>query len=130
MLKKKGNRILKEHGLISCILPALSLENQIAMSNVCLRTYQITVPWFSVSIPIMRPTESIFPKIDEITQEFVCKRIQTTIEGESGYFYGSVSKQTGQPAGAGVFVTDDGWIHCGDFRDDTFADGNQVSVNP
>ncbi len=55
--------------------------------------------------------------------------MQATIEGESGYFYGSVSKQTGQPAGAGVLKTDDGWIHCGDFKNGTFADGNQVSVN-
>ena len=98
------------------------------MANVCLRTYQITVPWFSVSVPIMQPT-SIFPKIDDITKEFVCKRMQATIEGESGYFYGSVSKQTGQPAGKGVLKTDDGWVHCDDFRDGTFADGNQVSVH-
>ena len=55
--------------------------------------------------------------------------MKATIEGETGYFYGSVSKQTGQPAGAGVFKTVGGWIHCGNFRDGTFADGNQVSVN-
>ena len=56
--------------------------------------------------------KNVFPKIDDITDEFVCKRIGASIENEDGYFYGSVSKQLDQPFGYGVFVTSE-WIHCG-----------------
>ena len=51
-----------------------------------------------------------------------------TIEGEVGYFHGSVSKQTSQPAGLGVFKNEER-VHCGDFSDGAFADGNQGSLN-
>ena len=56
--------------------------------------------------------KNVFPKIDDITDEFVCKRIGASIENEDGHFYGSVSKQLDQPYGYGVFVTSE-WIHCG-----------------
>ena len=60
-----------------------------------------------------KQVKNIFPKIDEITEEFDCKKTQANIENEEGYFYGSVSKQTGLPSGEGVFVTANGWVHCG-----------------
>jgi hypothetical protein len=69
-----------------------------------------------------------FPKIDDLTSEFVCKISQARIEDEEGHFYGSVSKQTGMPSGLGVFVSDT-WIHCGEFQGKYFAKcGKTVSL--
>ncbi len=66
--------------------------------------------------------------IDTISDEFVCKRKEASIEGEKGYFYGSVSKTTGSPDGYGVFKTDD-WVHCGKVEHGHFEDGRKVSVS-
>ena len=71
---------------------------------------------------------NIFPKIDDISDEFVCKRMEANIEGEKGYFYGSVSKTTGSPDGYGVFKTDN-WVHCGKVEHGHFADERKVSVS-
>ena len=66
---------------------------------------------YAVSFPL-RHEKNVFPRIDAISDDFVCKRIGAKIEDEEGYFYGSVSKKLDQPSGYGVFVTEE-WIHCG-----------------
>jgi len=71
---------------------------------------------------------NIFPQIDAISDQFVCKRIEAYIEGEKGYFCGSVSKATGSPDGYGVFKADN-WVHCGKLEHNNFADGRKVSVS-
>ena len=71
---------------------------------------------------------NFFPKIDTITDEFVCTRIETTIDGEGGHFFGSVSKTSGFPDGYGVFKTED-WLHCGKVAYGRFSDGRKVSLN-
>ena len=44
----------------------------------------------------------------------LCKgRFETEIDGETGCFYGTVDINSLMPEGEGVFVSDDGWIHCG-----------------
>ena len=71
---------------------------------------------------------NIFPKIDDISDQFVCKMMEANIEGKEGDFYGSVSKTTGSPDGYGVFKTDD-WVHCGKVDHGHLADGRKVSVS-
>ena len=75
------------------------------------------------------PAISDFPRINLISDDFVCKSIDATIDNEQGIFYGSVHKQTGLPSGEGVFVAKNGWIHCGEVRKGTFAESRQVSAN-
>ena len=98
------------------------------MSYICSRTHDFTVPWniFSVAIPQDLPDS--FPKIDDVSNKFVCERKDTTIEGETGWFYGPVNKRTWLPNGLGVFTTG-AWIHFGKVKDVLFADGRRVSVN-
>jgi hypothetical protein len=69
-----------------------------------------------------------FPKVNDITGDFVCKISQAIIEQESGYFYGSCCKLTNRPSGFGVFVSDS-WIRCGKFINGCFAEGKSVSAN-
>ena len=80
MFKKRGNRIVKEHGHISNVLPGLHLVDQLAVAGICDRTYHITVSW-NVSAIILHPKRqaSVFPKINDIPDNFVCKRIETKI---------------------------------------------------
>ena len=89
----------------------------------------MTVPWniFSVVLP---PQESpnIFPKIDDVSDEFVIKRKEASVDGEKGYFFGPFFKKTDLPDGFGVHVTSD-WVHCGEVRDGSFTAGRRVSVN-
>jgi len=96
---------------------------------MCSRTYFITVPWNSQAIGLpQKRANKVFPKIDDISKDFVCKRIEATIENEEGEFYGSVSKMIGQPSGYGVFVTKE-WIHCGEVLSGAFFGPNKVSMN-
>jgi hypothetical protein len=81
---------------------------------------------FCVLVPQDMP--NVFPEIDAISDQFVCKRVEANIEGEKGYFYGSVSKITGSPDGYGVFTADD-WVHCGKVELGHFTDGRKVSVS-
>ena len=53
--------------------------------------------------------------------------MEANIEGEKGYFHGSVSKKTGSPDGYGVFKTGD-WVHCGKVGQGRFTDGRKVSA--
>ena len=90
----------------------------------------MTIPWniFSVALP---PQESpnIFPKVDDVSDEFVLKRKEASVEGEKGYFYGPFCKKTDLPEGFGVYKTENSWIHCGEVKDGRFAEGRRVSVN-
>ena len=47
MLEKKsiGQRVVKEHGLISNILPYLNTIDSVNIANICTRTYFVTVPY-------------------------------------------------------------------------------------
>ena len=51
------------------------------------------------------------------SNDFVCRRVEATIEGESGDFFGIVCRSSGLPDGYGVFITTDGWTHCGKVKD-------------
>ena len=122
MHKSRGKRIVTEHGLVSNVLPGLVLSDQLLIANLNSRTYGVTVPWYSTCIQMPSQAVSIFPKIDQISDDFVFKRTDATIDNEQGIFYGSVHKQTGLPSGEGVFVAENGWIHCGAVREGTFAE--------
>ena len=56
---------------------------------------------------------TVFPRIDQISDYFACRTTLATINNEHGKFYGSVNKHSGLPQGEGVFIADNGWIHCG-----------------
>ncbi len=98
------------------------------MSYICSRTRDFTVPWniFSVSIP--RDLPESFPKIENVSDDFVSKRAKAKIEGEEGWFFGPVRKTNDLPDGLGVYTTS-AWVHCGKVKDGLFADGRRVSVN-
>ena len=64
---KLGRRVVLEHGLISNILSALGLLDQITMSNICSRTHDITVPWNVFCVETPQDMPNIFPKIDAIS---------------------------------------------------------------
>jgi hypothetical protein len=83
-----------------------------------------------------------FPNLEIPSEDFVCKRIDATIEENSGEFYGIVCKSTGLPDGNGVFRDGNwwhfggkklfgagNWVHCGKFKHGTFQEGRMVSVN-
>ena len=44
-----------------------------------------------------------FPLLTIPTEDHVCKRIEATVEGDSGEFYGVVCKASNVPDGYGVF---------------------------
>ena len=98
-----GLRVILEHGPISNVLPNLELIDKIRIAIICKRTYQITVAnnTFAVRLPIDRLCD--FPGLKIPSDDFVCKRIEATIEGESAEFFGIVCKLTGLPDGYGVF---------------------------
>ena len=98
------------------------------MSYICSRTRDFTVPWNIFSVALQLDLPSAFPKIDDVSEEFVCKRTHAKIEGEEGYFYGPVLKTNDLPDGLGVFKTDD-WVYCGKVKEGLFAEGRRVSVN-
>ena len=123
MPKSRGRRIVTEHGLVSNILPGLVLSDQLLIANLNSRTYGVTVPWYSTCIQMPSQAVSIFPKIDQISDDFVFKRTDATIDNEQGKFYGSVCKQTNLPSSEGVFYANNGWVHCGAFLEGTHAEG-------
>jgi hypothetical protein len=90
-----SRRVVLEHGLIANILSGLGLVHQLTIANICKRTYRITVPWNTVIIKqVINEDSKHFPKIDEITDDFVCKSEEVYIDGEKGKFYGSFDKKT------------------------------------
>ena len=75
-----------------------------------------------------RDSPNDFPNIKIPSDDFICKRIEATIEGELGVFYGCVRKSTSQPEGFGVFVAN-GWAHCGEVRNGLYTEGRKVSAS-
>jgi len=80
--KSLARRAVMEHGPISNILPRLPLVNLVLLGHMHSRTYEKTVPDNLGYLEIPRHAGSIFPKIDVISDGFICKRTETFIEGE------------------------------------------------
>ncbi len=123
-----GSRVILEHGPITNVLAGLDLIEQIRIAIICRRTYDITVVQntLAVRLPIDRLCD--FPSLQIPSDAFVCKRLEATIDGIPGEFFGIVRKQTNLPDGYGVFKASD-WVHCGEVKDGKFLDGRKVSVN-
>jgi hypothetical protein len=123
-----GSRVILEHGPITNVLANLDLIDQIMIANICKRTYDITVVQntLAVRLPIDRLCD--FPSLQIPSDAFVCKRVEVTIDGIFGEFYGIVLKQTDQPEGYGVFKVVD-WVHWGRVKDGKFIEGRKVSLN-
>jgi hypothetical protein len=103
MQSSLGSRVILEHGPINNVLAALELIDQIRIANICKRTYEITVAHNTLAVRLPIDILCDFPRLKIPSDEFVCKRIEATIEGESGYFFGIVCELTGLPDGYGVF---------------------------
>jgi hypothetical protein len=127
-LMSRGPRLIMDHGLISNLLPALGLVDQQAFAHFLSRAYNVTVPWNTppVQLPIDSPCD--FPNLKIPSEGHVCKRLEATIDGEKGEFFGIVCKSSGIPDGYGVFRTSD-WVHCGQVKNDVYQQGRKVSVN-
>ena len=124
-----ANKVVNRHGLISSALSGMPLETQTAVSSVISRSYDITVLWNVPFVPFPVNAQNKFPKIDDISDDFIFKRTENVIiEGEDGTFYGPVSKLSDLPQGYGVFVTG-GWVHCSSVANGIFTTGKRVSVN-
>ncbi len=54
--------------------------------------------------------------------------MKTTVEGQTGIFYGIFCKTTGLPDGFGVFVSGD-WVLCGEVKNGVYQDSRKLSVN-
>ncbi len=128
MQRKLSSRVVLEHGQISNILAALGLVDQIALSKICSRTHFVTVPWNTARVLLPQDEPNVFPKIDDISDQFVCGKVEANIEGADGNFYGSICKATNLPDGYGVFTAGD-WINCGKAKNGDFTDGRRVCVN-
>ena len=93
-----ASKVINLHGLMSSSLSGMPLEVQTAVSSLINRSYNITVPWNVQYVPFPVNSQNIFPKIDDISDDFIFKRTENVvIEGEHGEFYGPVSKATGLP---------------------------------
>ena len=80
-----ANKIVNRHGLISSALPRMPLETQVTVSSVINRSYDVTVPWNLPIVPFPVTAQNNFPKIDDISNDFICKRTENAIiEGENG----------------------------------------------
>ena len=124
-----ANKVVNRHGLISSALSGMPLETKVAVASVISRSYDVTVPWNVPIVPFPVWAKNNFPKIDDISDDFICKRTENAaIEGEIGSFYGPVSKVSGLPQGYGVFVAG-GWVHCSSVANGAFTTGKRVSVN-
>jgi hypothetical protein len=128
MPKSLGSRVILEHGPITNVLAALELIDQIRIAIICKRTYNITVVHNTLAVKLPIDTLCDFPGLKIPSDAFVCKRIEATIDGIFGEFFGIVCRQTDQPDGYGVFRIFD-WVHCGQFKDGKFLEGRIVSIN-
>jgi hypothetical protein len=128
MQSSLGSRVILEHGPITNVLAGLDLIDQIRIAIICRRTYYITVVQntLAVRLPIDRLCD--FPSLKIPSDAFACKRVEATIDGIFGEFFGIVCRQTDLPDGYGVFKVFD-WVHCGKVKDGKFLDGRKVSVN-
>ena len=68
-----------------------------------------------------------FPNLKIPSADHVIKRMEATIEGQTGTFFGIFCKSTGLPDGSGVFVAGD-WVHCGEVKNGVYQDGRKVSL--
>ena len=84
MVPSLGCRVILDHGLISNVLLGLGLVDQLCIANICSRTHQITVPWNTHSVELPIDPECDFPNLKILSDDYVCKRIEATIEGEEG----------------------------------------------
>jgi hypothetical protein len=127
MQSSLGSRVILGHGPITNVLAALDLIDQIRIAIICKRTYDITVVQntLAVRLPIDRLCD--FPNLQIPSVAFVCKRVEATIDGILGEFYGIVCRKTKLPDGYGAFKVGD-WVHCGKVRDRKFVEGRKVSV--
>ncbi len=123
-----GRRVILEHGLITNVLAALDLIDQIHIAIICKRTYNTTVVHntLTVKLPIDRLCD--FPGLKITSDDFFYMTIKATIDGLYGRFSGIVRRQTREPDGYGVFKVAD-WWHCGQVKDGKFLEGKKVSVN-
>jgi hypothetical protein len=115
MQESLGYAITWRHGLVINILKGLKLVDQIRFANMKKRTYEISVPW-NIDVKFTEKFVSVFPNINDVSDDFICTVTKLTIEDEEGEFMGPVSKLTGQPSGEGVFVSER-WIHMGKISD-------------
>jgi hypothetical protein len=127
MQESLGRRVILEHGLISNVLIQLGLVDQLIVANICNRTYQITVPWNVRQLTLPIDPLSDFPNLKIPSADHVCKRMEATIEGELGIFFGITSKISGKPDGYGVFKVG-ARLFCGEVKEDSFQEGRKLSV--
>ena len=93
-----ASKVVNLHGLMSSALSGMPLEVQTAVASLIDRSYNITVPWNVPFVLFPANAKNHFPKIDDISDNFICKRTENAIiEGENGTFYGPVSKLSGLP---------------------------------
>ena len=80
-----ANKIVNRHGLISSALSGMPLEVQTAVASLINRSYDITVPWNVPFVPFPVNAQNNFPKIDDISDDFIFKLTENAvIEGENG----------------------------------------------
>jgi hypothetical protein len=67
--------------------------------------------------PVLLPFDAPcgFPNLEILSEDHYYNRIEATVEGEEGVFYGIVCQSTGLPDGYGVFKAG-GWVHCGQLK--------------
>ena len=63
MKSNRGRRVVVEHGPISNVLRGLDPVDQITISNICSRTYYVTVAWNSAAIKLPKDSLKQFPGI-------------------------------------------------------------------
>ena len=76
---KLGRRVVLEHGLICNVLPGLDLVDQLAISSICRRAHQITVPWNISSVALPQEALNAFPEIDDISENGIAKKENSTL---------------------------------------------------
>ncbi len=77
-----ASKVVNRHGLISSALSGMPLDTQVAVSSVISRSYDVTVPWNVPIVPFPVWAKKNFPKIDDISDDFICKRkVNAAIEG-------------------------------------------------
>ncbi len=130
MKKRLGKRIVTEHGLVSNVLPGLTLVDQVAIASLTKRTYEVTVPWNSSALMFPKLALEDYPNLyfPNNTSSDQIQKIDTQVSGEEGQFYGMVNEKTGLASGHGVFLAGE-WIHCGSVEKDIFIMGRKVSAN-
>lgn len=63
-------------------------------ANISRRTYGKTVPW-NIYVKFTEKYVSVFPNINDVSEDYICTVTKLTIDGDAGEFMGPVSKITG-----------------------------------